>query len=138
MLRALFLSLVVALAACTDAQEAKIQRSAGADDLRIETPDPDARITSPLIASGAANNTWYFEASFPARLMAQDGTMIAEAPAIAASDWMAPGDVPFNVEMAFTVEEETHATLVLEEDRPGEGAEPRQVRIPVVLLPGPQ
>jgi hypothetical protein len=138
MLRVLFVSLVLALAACTDAQEAKIQRSAGADDLRLEAPEPDARITSPLIASGVANNTWYFEAVFPARLMTADGTVIAEAPAIAASDWMAQGPVPFNVEMAFTVEEETHATLVLEEDMPREGAEPRQVRIPVVLLPGTQ
>jgi hypothetical protein len=138
MLRALVVSLILGLAACTDAQDAKIQRSAGADDIRIETPNPDARISSPLIASGVADNTWYFEAVFPARLMAQDGTMIAEAPAIAASDWMAPGDVPFNVEMAFTVEEETHATLVLEEDMPGENREPRQVRIPVVLLPGTQ
>ena len=138
MLRALFVSLVLGLAACTDAQEAKIQRSAGADDLRIETPEPDARISSPLIASGVADNTWYFEAVFPARLMAQDGTLIAEAPAIAASDWMASGPVPFNVEMAFTVEEETQATLVLEEDMPSEGDEPRQVRIPVVLLPGTQ
>ena len=138
MLRALFVSLVVVLSACTDPQQAKIQRSAGADDIRIEAPEPDARIASPLIASGTANNTWYFEAVFPARLMAADGTMIAEAPAIAASDWMTPGDVPFNVEMAFTVEEETHATLVLEEDMPGENREPRQVRIPVVLLPGTQ
>ena len=138
MLRAAFAIAILALAACTDTQEAKIQRSAGADDLRIETPEPDARITSPLIASGVANNTWYFEAVFPARLMAADGTLIAEAPAIAASDWMTPGPVPFNVEMAFTVEQETPATLVLEEDMPGENEEPRQVRIPVVLLPGPQ
>jgi hypothetical protein len=138
MLRTLLLSAVFVIAACTDAQEAKIQRSANADDIRIETPEPDARITSPLIASGVADNTWYFEAVFPARLMAQDGTMIAEAPAIAASDWMTPGPVPFNVEMAFTVERETHATLVLEEDMPGENQEPRQVRIPVVLAPDPQ
>lgn len=137
MLRALFVCVVLGLAACTDPQEAKIQRSAGADDIRIETPEPDARITSPLIASGVADNTWYFEAVFPARLMAQDGTMIAEAPAIAASDWMASGDVPFNVEMAFTVDRETHATLVLEEDMPRENQEPRQVRIPVVLAPDP-
>jgi hypothetical protein len=135
MLRSVLVAALLALAACTDAQEAKIQRSAGADSLRIETPSPDARIASPLLASGEADNNWYFEAVFPARLMAQDGTLIAEAPAIAASDWTQEGSVPFNVEMAFTVDEETHATLVLEEDMPGEGQEPRQVRIPVVLLP---
>lgn len=134
---ALFVAAVI-LAACTDPQQSKIQRSAGADDIRIETPEPDARITSPLHASGAADNSWYFEAVFPARLVAQDGTQIAEAPAIAASDWMTEGPVPFNVEMAFTVDEETTATLVLEEDMPGENREPRQVRIPVLLLPDAQ
>ena len=138
MLRAVLVSVFFALAACTDAQEAKIQRSAGADDIHIEAPEPDARISSPLHASGVADNTWYFEAVFPARLMAQDGAVIAEAPAIAASDWMKRGPVPFNVEMAFTVNEETHATLVLEEDMPRGEGEPRQVRIPVVLVPGPQ
>jgi hypothetical protein len=137
MLRAAVFSILIALTACADPQEARIQRSADADDIRIETPQADARVTSPLIASGEADNSWYFEAVFPARLMAADGTMIAEAPAIAASDWTREGSVPFNVEMAFTVDAETQATLVLEEDMPGEG-EPRQVRIPVVLAPDPQ
>jgi hypothetical protein len=138
MLRAAFAFAFLALAACTDAQDGGIQRSANAGDLRIEAPEPGTRVTSPLLASGVANNSWYFEAVFPARLMAADGTMIAEAPAIAASDWTTPGPVPFNVEMAFTVDQETPATLVLEEDMPGENQEPRQVRIPVVLLPGTQ
>jgi hypothetical protein len=135
MLRAVFVFAVLALGACSDPNEAKIQRSLTADDIQIESPAADARITSPLTASGVADNSWYFEAVFPARLMARDGTMIAEAPAVAASDWMKEGDVRFNVEMAFTVTEETPATLVLQEDMPGENREPRQVRIPVILLP---
>jgi hypothetical protein len=135
MLRFAFAAALLALAACADPQQAKIQRSAGADDIRIDAPAPDARITSPLRASGSADNSWYFEAVFPARLMARDGTLIAEAPAIAASDWTQDGVVPFNVEMAFTVDEETPATLVLEEDMPGENEAPRQVRIPLILAP---
>ena len=135
MARSAFVFAFLILAACTEPQEAKIQRSAGADDIRIEAPEPGARTTSPLNASGVANNSWYFEAVFPAKLMAQDGTVIAEAPAIAASDWMQEGPVPFNIEMAFTVNQETPATLVLEEDMPGENREPRQIRLPVVLLP---
>jgi hypothetical protein len=137
MLRALVLLTAIALSACADPREAKIQRSANAGDIRIEAPDPDDRIASPLRASGTADNSWYFEAVFPARLMARDGTLIAEAPAIAASDWTRDGPVPFNVEMAFTVDEETPATLVLEEDMPRDNGNPRQVRIPVVLAPGP-
>jgi len=138
MIRTLAGFAAVALAACADTDETKIQRSAGADDIRIETPEPDARLASPLRASGVADNDWYFEAVFPARLVARDGALIAEAPAVAASDWMAEGAVPFNVEMAFTVEQETPATLVLEEDMPGDNREPRHVRIPVVLLPDAQ
>lgn len=105
-------------------------------DITIESPAAGARVTSPLIASGVADSSWYFEAVFPAQLMAEDGSMIAEAPAIAASDWTRPGPVAFNVEMAFTVEAETPATLVLEEDMPADSEAPRQVRIPVTLLPG--
>lgn len=138
MLRIAVFSILVALTACGAPEDARIQRSANAGDIRIEAPEAGARTASPLIASGEADNSWYFEAVFPARLMAADGTVIAEAPAIAASDWTREGSVPFNVEMAFTVDAETEATLVLEEDMPGENAEPRQVRIPVVLLPQPQ
>jgi len=138
MLRAVLFSLLLAFAGCADPQQARIQRSAAADDIQIESPEPGARIASPLRASGVADNRWYFEAVFPARLMAQDGAIIAEAPAIAASDWTRPGPVPFNVEMAFTVDEETPATLVLEEDMPSGEPPERHVRIPVVLLPEPQ
>lgn len=137
MLRLILVSAALALAACSDGQQARIQRSPGADDIRIETPEPGARIASPLRASGVADNDWFFEAVFPAKLMARDGTLIAEAPAIAGSDWTARGPVRFTVEMAFTVEEETRATLVLEEDMPGDNRTPRHVRIPVVLLPEP-
>lgn len=137
MLRVLLLSMLVALGACDSGGE-RIQRSVGANDIEIDAPSPGARVASPLRASGEADNTWYYEAVFPAKLMARDGTLIAEAPAVAASDWTRRGDVPFNVEMAFTVEEETPATLVLEEDAPRADHPPRQVRIPVVLMPEPQ
>jgi hypothetical protein len=137
MLRLILLSAALMLAACSDGQQARIQRSPGADDIRIEAPEPGARVVSPLLASGVADNDWYFEAVFPAKLMARDGTLIAEAPAIAGSDWTVRGPVPFTVEMAFTVDEETQATLVFEEDMPGENRAPRHVRIPVMLLPQP-
>ncbi len=135
MLRGISLSCALLLTSCMDAQDVRIQRSADADDIEIEAPLAGARISSPLRASGTADNSWYYEAVFPARLMNRDGTVIAEAPAIAASDWMREGAVPFNIEMAFTVEEETPASLVLEEDAPGEDRTPRHVRIPVVLVP---
>lgn len=129
-MRVVLLAVSLILAACTPAPQ-----TGDAADVRIETPEPGARLVSPLQAEGVADNSWYFEAVFPARLVAEDGAVIAEAPAIAHSDWTVPGPVRFNVEMAFSVESETPATLVLSEDMPRDGASERAVRIPVVLLP---
>lgn len=124
------------LAAC--GENAPLPKSQWPGEIEVEAPTANQQISSPLRASGSANNGWYFEAVFPARLEAQDGTLIAEAPAIAASDWTQPGPVPFNVEMAFTVIAPTPAMLVLEQDMPGEGRRPERVEVPVILLPGSQ
>jgi hypothetical protein len=136
MLRAACLALALTLAACGQGGEnAPIVRSSRAGDIQIEAPISGARVSTPLLASGTANNGWYFEAVFPAKLVGADGGVIAEAPAIAASDWTQPGPVPFNIEMSFTVTAETPATLILEPDMPGENAEAALVEIPVILTP---
>jgi hypothetical protein len=136
MLRAACLALVLTLAACGQATEtATSGTSPRSGDIQVAAPAPGARLSSPLIASGVADNRWYFEAVFPAKLVGADGATIAEAPAIAASDWTQRGPVPFNIEMSFTVTAETPATLVLEEDMPGENNEPARVEIPVILTP---
>ena len=72
----------------------------------VSTPVSGARVTSPLRVSGVA-------------------------PAHPRVSWTDPGPKEFDAELSFSVT--GPATLVLEEDMPGEGNEPRQVRIPVVL-----
>ncbi|WP_167755760.1 Gmad2 immunoglobulin-like domain-containing protein [Vitreimonas flagellata] len=103
--------------------------------INVTAPLADARVTSPLIVEGTAPGDWYFEAQFPLQLRAADGTILAEAPARAQSDWMTEAPVPFRGELRFRVSQGTPATLVLQEDMPGEGAIPREVAIPVVLAP---
>ncbi|MGE0740988.1 MAG: Gmad2 immunoglobulin-like domain-containing protein [Hyphomonadaceae bacterium] len=123
------LTLAVALAACSPSAQP------GPGDVQVMAPAENASSESPLGVEGVAPNDWYFEATFPIRLETAAGEVLAEAPAIAGSDWMAEGPVPFSAEVPFTVAAETAAILVLEEDMPGEGQEPRQVRIAVTLLP---
>jgi hypothetical protein len=101
----------------------------------VAAPTAGARVTSPLVATGTAVGTWYFEAVFPARLERADGTLIAEGPGQAQGDWMTTGPVPFRAEVAFQVNAETPAFLVLEEDNTRDAPNPRRVRIPVTLLP---
>ena len=88
-------------------------------------------MTSPLHVSGVAPANWFFENQFPVRLIGANGEEIASAPAHPRVSWTDPGPKDFDAELTFSVT--GPATLVLEEDMPGEGAEPRQVRIPVVL-----
>lgn len=138
----MFVLLALAVAACSPAPSqpaaapaAEAASATAAADISVETPAMNARVTTPLVATGAAPGGWYFEAIFPARLERLDGTVIVEAPAQAQSDWMTPNPVPFRAEMPFSVTRETSAILVLEEDNTRGDPEPRQARIPVTLLP---
>ncbi len=98
----------------------------------VSSPAPFARVTSPLTVTGASRG-WYFEGSFPARLVGADGQVIAEAPAQAQGDWMTSAPVPFRATLIFTVTHDTQANIVLEQDMPREGEEPQRVTIPVTL-----
>ncbi len=101
----------------------------------MNMPAVNARVTSPLQASGIAPADWYFENHFPARLIDAQGEPIAHAPAHPRVSWTEPGPKEFDADLSFSVSAETAAILVLEEDMPGEGEAPRQVRVPVVLAP---
>ena len=97
----------------------------------VTAPASGASVTSPLQVSGVAPANWFFENQFPVRLLDASGAEIAMAPAHPRVSWTDPGPKEFDAELTFTAT--GPATLVLEEDMPGEGNEPRQVRIPVVL-----
>lgn len=137
MLRVIIMSAALALGAC--AQEAASPNPA-ADDSRsmlavLETPTSGARTPSPLHVAGQAPNDWFFEAQFPITIVGANGALLAEAPARPQTDWHIPGPVLFEADLNFTVRTETQATLVLQEDMPGDGQTPREVRLPIVLLP---
>jgi hypothetical protein len=101
----------------------------------VTTPASGARVTSPLVIEGTAPGDWYFEAQFVGQLRGADGTLLAEAPARAQEDWMTEAPVPYRAEFTFSVTQETPATIVLQEDMPADNTNPREVTIPVVLVP---
>lgn len=103
--------------------------------VELTLPAEGAQAESPLDVEGVAPNTWFFEAVFPLKLAAKDGRVLAEAPAIAQSEWTKEGPVAFKGTLVFEVSEDTPAMLVLEEDMPGEGATPRRLERAVTLVP---
>lgn len=92
-------------------------------------------IKSPLIIVGEARGSWYFEASFPIKLLDAKGNVIASTIAEAQGDWMTEEFVPFKATLTFdAVRGSTDGTLVLQKDNPSGLVEnDNQLTIPVKL-----
>ncbi len=69
--------------------------------ITLASPLPNSIVESPLVITGQARGTWYFEASFPIILTNWDGLIIAEGIATAESDWMTENFVPFTASLDF-------------------------------------
>jgi hypothetical protein len=100
-------------------------------DLRIDSLDADERVSSPLTITGAARG-WYFEASFPVKLLDAAGNVVAQAPAQAQGDWMTSDFVPFEVTLTWSGNTSGEGTVVFAKDNPsGLPANDAEVRVPV-------
>lgn len=88
------------------------------DLIRLETPRPNQTITSPLTIRGEARGNWFFEASFPARLLDEKGVELAIIPVMTSNDWMTTDFVPFEATMTFPTPTTKAGTLILQKDNP--------------------
>lgn len=91
----------------------------------LDSPQPQAVVTTPLKLSGKARGSWFFEASFPVMLTNWDGEIIAEGPATAVGDWMTSEFVPFTMNLSFVSPYKAgdpdfmkRGTLILKKDNP--------------------
>lgn len=85
----------------------------------LTSPQPNAEVSPPLKVTGRARGRWYFEASFPVRLVDDKGRELASAPAQAQGEWMQEGFVPFEaVFTEFYPGTAREGKLILEKDNP--------------------
>ena len=102
------------------------------DVIRVTKPQPNEIIVNPLVIAGEARGSWFFEASFPVRLLDANSNEIAVQPAQAQGEWMTENFVPFTAVLQFGVPATNTGTLVLERDNPsGMSANADELRIPV-------
>ncbi|MCC6563442.1 hypothetical protein IT087_00950 [Candidatus Uhrbacteria bacterium] len=89
-------------------------------------------VTSPLIIAGEAR-LWYFEGTFPVKLVDQKGMALVESYASADGDWMTEEWVPFTAELVFAPPAPgTTGKLILAKDNPsGLPENDDRVEIPV-------
>lgn len=92
--------------------------------------------------AGRARGTWFFEASFPVKLLSPTGETIATAIMQADGDWMTTEFVPFSGEMTFEVAGDQllnmagSYSLIFQKDNPsGEAKFDDQFILPIFLAP---
>lgn len=96
-------------------------------NLKLNYPEPNTKVTSPLQITGEARGNWFFEASFPVSLTNWDGLIIAEGIATTTSDWMTTDFIPFTASLEFVnpynpgdPDFMKKGTLILKKDNPSD------------------
>jgi hypothetical protein len=107
---------------------------AKANLITVANVAPGDQVASPLVVTGEARGYWYFEASFPVKLLDGNGAQLALVPAQALTDWMTEDFVPFSVTLNFPPPATATGTLMLMKDNPsGEPQNDDFLAIPVVF-----
>jgi hypothetical protein len=100
--------------------------------IKVAAPLPNSTVNNPILVSGEARGNWYFEASFPIRVLDANGQQIGIGHAEAQGEWMTSEFVPFKATITYTSPRTETGTLVLEKDNPSglpENAD--EVRVPI-------
>jgi hypothetical protein len=88
------------------------------EKIMIDTPRPNAVISSPLKITGKARGTWFFEAQFSAKLLDGNNKELGMGIMKANSEWMTENFVPFSGEIKFKTPQTGKGTLILEKSNP--------------------
>jgi hypothetical protein len=101
--------------------------------VEVSAPLAEDMIASPVIVAGnVTGGGWFFEASFPVKVVDADGTVLGQGPAQATSDWMTTGTVPFAAKITFAKPHSATGIVVLSKDNPsGDPSKAASFSVPV-------
>lgn len=101
------------------------------ENIRIASPSANSVVSSPVEITGEAKG-WYFEGTFPVRLVDDNGNILAKGAAQAKGDWMVDAYVPFELRLNFDPRGTKSGKLIFEKDNPsGLPENARSVSVPV-------
>ena len=92
--------------------------NASSDLITVELPFPGAVTGKEFKVIGKARGTWFFEASFPIKVLDKDGKLLVVTVAQAKGEWMTENFVPFEADIKVPQSYIGPATLLLERDNP--------------------
>lgn len=90
--------------------------NASADRIIVDTPKPGDVVSSMFTITGKARGNWYFEASFPLRVLSSHGSLLKEMPVQADGEWMTTEFVSFSETVTLPLGYTGAATLILHND----------------------
>jgi len=88
------------------------------DRVMVNSPKPGTTVNRDFRITGEAPGNWYFEASFPYKIIAPNGDVLAQSFCQAQSDWMTTKQVPYVCNVQVAVDYAGKATVVLMKDNP--------------------
>jgi len=104
------------------------------DLIRVSFPRPGGKIGSPFVIKGEARGYWFFEASFPVRLIDSSGVLLAQGIATAKDEWMTENFVPFEATLLFEKPTTINGKIILMKDNPsGLKEHDDSLEIPVIF-----
>ncbi len=101
--------------------------------LEVDAPRAGALVVSPLVVAGTVTGGgWFFEASFPVKVLDAQGNILGQGVARASTDWMSAGAVPWSASIAFEAPNSATGTVVFMKDNPSGAPENAgELRLPV-------
>ncbi|MFA6158402.1 MAG: Gmad2 immunoglobulin-like domain-containing protein [Candidatus Paceibacterota bacterium] len=78
-----------------------VAASSTSDLIRIDEPAASSSLSAPFSVSGQARGQWFFEGSFPIKVIGIDGTELGTGIARANGEWMTTDFVPFVASVSF-------------------------------------
>lgn len=95
---------------------------------------PNQIIVSPLTIGGKARGFWFFEASFPIKLLDENYKEIATTIATAKSDWMTEDFVEFDAIINFKKPNSKKGFILFQKDNPsGLSENEEKIYIPIIF-----
>lgn len=100
----------------------------------MESPRPYEEVSSPIVVEGRARGNWFFEASFPVKVIDQSGNILGVMPVMTAEEWMTTDFVSFRAEVPFASTSAKEGFVIFEKDNPSGLPEyADELRVPVVF-----
>lgn len=102
--------------------------------IKVTSPRANEVVKNPLVVTGEAKGFWFFEASFPIKILDENGNVLGQGIAQAKSDWMTEEFVPFEAKIDFEAPANEKGFLLLKKDNPsGLPEHDEEFRIPIFL-----